>query len=317
MPSSLKGRDLLSLADLTPEEVQEVLDVAAQFKRNPQKCQQNAPLKGKAIAIIMQKPSLRTRVSFEVACARLGAHPVVMTGGDSAFSRGEPINDTAQVLERFCDAIVLRTYEDAFIEEVAKYAHVPVVNALTDMHHPCQGLADLLTITEKFGTCKGLKLAYTGDGSNNMAHTYLLAGALTGMDISIATPLAYLPDAGVLTQAKAIAQTTGAQLHVTQSVEAALKDANIVMTDTFTSMGQEAEHDERLSVFLPYQVNASSMQNAAENAVFMHCLPAHRGEEVTPEVIDGAQSIVYDQAENRLHAQQALLYLLLHERDSQ
>ena len=180
MSSTLFGRDVLSLADLTPQEVQEILDVAADFKAHPEKCINEAPLKGKALAIIMQKPSLRTRVSFEVACSRLGAHPVVMTGSDGAFSRGEPVNDTAHVLERFCDAIILRTFDDALIKELAEHAQVPVVNALTDGHHPCQGLADLLTIKEKFGSFEGLKFVYTGDGANNMAHTYLLAGALVG-----------------------------------------------------------------------------------------------------------------------------------------
>lgn len=315
MPSSLFGRDVLSLADISPLEVNEVLEIAAAFKANPQKCVADAPLKGKAVAIIMQKPSLRTRVSFEVACSRLGAHPVVMTGNDSAFSRNEPINDTAQVLERFCDAIVLRTYEDEFIEEVAHYAHIPVVNALTDGHHPCQGLADLLTIKEKFGSFEGLKFAYTGDGANNMAHTYLLACALVGMDVYIATPRTHLPDADVVAKAKEIAHQTGAHVHITENCEAALKDADIVMTDTFTSMGQESEHDERLSTFLPYQVNEERFACASKRAVFMHCLPAHRGEEVTSGVIDSSRSVIYDQAENRLHAQQALLYLLLHERD--
>lgn len=315
MPSSLFGRDILSLADITPAEVQEILATAAAFKADPQKCVEQAPLRGKAVAIIMQKPSLRTRVSFEVGCARLGAHPVVMTGTDSAFSRGEPINDTALVLERFCDAIVLRTFDDAFIEEVARYASVPVVNALTDGHHPCQGLADLLTIQETFGSFEGLKFAYTGDGANNMAHTYLLACALVGMDVVIATPRTHLPDADTVHTAKQIARETGAHIHITEDRDGALSGADIVMTDTFTSMGQEDEHDARLATFLPYQVNAEAFALASERAVFMHCLPAHRGEEVTVDVIDSPHSIIYNQAENRLHAQQALLYLLLHERD--
>lgn len=315
MPSTLFGRDVLSLADVTPQEVQEILDVAAQFKAHPEKCINDAPLKGKALAIIMQKPSLRTRVSFEVACSRLGAHPVVMTGDNGAFSRNEPVCDTACVLERFCDAIILRTFDDVLIQELAYYARVPVINALTDGHHPCQGLADLLTIREKFGSFENLKFVYTGDGANNMAHTYLLAGALVGMDVTIVTPGSHQPNAEVFAQARAIANQTGAHLAVTSDPQEGLKDANIVMTDTFTSMGQEDEHDERLALFLPYQVNADSFAIAADNAVFMHCLPAHRSEEVTTDIIDGPQSIIYDEAENRLHAQQALLYLLLNERD--
>lgn len=313
MASSLFGKDVLSLADLTTAQVYEVLDTAAAFKADPQACIDAAPLKGKAIAIIMQKPSLRTRVSFEVATTRLGAHPVVMTGTDSAFSRGETTYDTARVLSRFCDAIVLRTFSDHFLKDVADAADVPVVNALTDWHHPCQGLADLLTIREKFGSFEGLKFVYSGDGANNMAHTYLLACALVGMDITIATPLTALPNTEVMCAARDIAQETGAKISLSYDARDALKGADIVMTDTFTSMGQEDEHDERLGTFLPFQINAENFALASERAIFMHCLPAHRGEEVTPEVIDSERSVIFDQAENRLHAQQALLYLLLHE----
>ena len=315
MHPSLYGKDLLSLSDLSSEQLAELLDTALQIKRDTKAGRVSAPLSGKSVAIIMQKASIRTRVSFEVATARLGAHPVVMTGQNGAFSRGEPVNDTAGVLDGYVDCIVLRTYADSLIEELAQYARVPVVNALTDKFHPCQGLADLLTIRERFDSFEGLKLAYIGDGSNNMAHTYLQAGALVGMDVAIATPDGYRPDADILADARVIASGTGAHLSVTSAASEAAEAADIIVTDTFTSMGQEDEHDLRLDLFKAYRVDGPLMAKASPRAIFMHCLPAHRGEEVTAEVIDGSQSVVYTQAENRVHAQQALLYLLLNERN--
>ncbi|MBK5211336.1 MAG: ornithine carbamoyltransferase [Coriobacteriia bacterium] len=315
MRSSLYGKDLLSLADLSSEQLTELLDTALRIKRDTKAGRVSAPLSGKSVAIIMQKASIRTRVSFEVATARLGAHPVVMTGQNGAFSRGEPVNDTARVLDGYVDCIVLRTYADSLIEELAHHARVPVVNALTDKFHPCQGLADLLTVRERFGSFAGLKLVYIGDGSNNMAHTYLQAGALVGMDVAIATPDDYRPDADILAAAHVIASGTGAHLTVTSDVYEAAEAADVIVTDTFTSMGQEDEHDLRLNIFKAYRVDDSLMERASARAIFMHCLPAHRGEEVTSEVIDGPQSVIYAQAENRVHAQQALLSLLLNERN--
>jgi ornithine carbamoyltransferase len=310
MDTSLRGRDLLTLADISPVELVMILDAAEAQKRAWARGVRTTPLAGKAIALIFQKPSMRTRISFEVACARLGAHPVVMSGPDGAFSRGETVFDTTKVLERYCDAIVIRTYAQSMVEEIAAVAQVPVVNALTDDFHPCQVLADLLTIREHLGRLEGVKLAYVGDG-NNMANTYLIGGALAGMNVAIASPFGYHPNEDVVATARRIASTTGATLAVSHDPEQAVTDANVIITDTWASMGQEAEHADRVSVFAPYRVDEALMAKAAAGAAFMHCLPAHRGEEVVDSVIDAPCSLVFDEAENRLHAQKALLSLLL------
>ena len=310
MDTSLRGRDLLSLADLSPAELTMILDVAEAQKRAWTSGVRSTPLAGKSVALIFQKPSMRTRVSFEVACARLGAHPVVMSGPDGAFSRGETVYDTTKVLERFCDAIVIRTFAQSMVEEMAEHASVPVINALTDEHHPCQGLADLLTIRERLGRLEGVKIAYVGDG-NNMANTYLLGGALVGMRVSVATPLGYHAPEDVVVQAQRIAATTGATIEVGHEPDRAVEGADIVITDTWASMGQEEEHAERQAAFAPFRVDEALMAKAASNAGFMHCLPAHRGEEVVDGVIDAPCSLVFDEAENRLHAQKALLSLVL------
>ena len=310
MDSSLRGRDLLSLGDLTPTELLMILDAGEAQKRAWARGVRSAPLAGKSIALIFQKPSMRTRVSFEVACIRLGAHPVVMSGPDGAFSRGETVYDTTKVLERYCDAIVIRTFEQSMVEDIAEYARVPVINALTDDHHPCQGLADLLTIRERFGRLPGIKLAYVGDG-NNMAHTYLLGGALAGMTVAIATPEGYKSNEAITLQARDIAAQTGAKIAITHDPDEAVAGADVVITDTWASMGQESEHDERLAAFAPFRVDENLMSQASDDAIFMHCLPAHRGDEVVNEVIDASCSVVFDEAENRLHAQKALLSLLL------
>lgn len=305
-----KGRDLLRIDDLSPAELSHVLDVAAAQKRMWGTGTRNAPLTGRSVAIVLQKPSMRTRISFEVACVRLGAHPVIMSGSEGAFSRGESVYDTAKVMERYVDAIVIRTYEQALVDELALHASVPVINALTDDHHPCQGLADLLTIREKFGRLAGVRMAYLGDG-NNMAHTYLLGAALAGMNVVVASPEGYEPDPAVVARAKEIALQTGGRASVTRDPEVAVAGADVVVTDTWASMGQEAEHHERAGAFESYRVDASVMAKAGSGAIFMHCLPAHRGEEVTDEVIDAPYSVVFDEAENRLHAQRALLSLVV------
>jgi ornithine carbamoyltransferase len=308
--TTLSGRDLLTLADFSPAEIRLVLDTAHSQKDAWAGGERYAPLAGMAIALVFEKPSVRTRVSFEVACARLGATPIVLSGSDSAFSRGETVADTAHVLERYCEAIVLRTFEQAKLDEVARVASVPVVNSLSDDHHPCQGLADLLTIEEHIGRLEGVKIAYVGDG-NNMAHTYLHGGALTGMDVRIATPVGFEPSATIVEEARAIAAQTGAHITVTSDALAAVDGADIIATDTWASMGQEDEHAERLRAFSPFRVDQALLSHGSVDARFIHCLPAHRGEEVTDEVIDSANSLVFDQAENRLHAQKALLSLLL------
>lgn len=307
----LKGRDLLTLGDLTPGELSHLLDVAGSQKRAWGLAgSRSQPLAGKSVALIFQKPSMRTLVSFEVACSRLGAHSVLLAGADTAFSRGESIVDTTKVLERYVDAIVIRTFSQAMVEEIAEHASVPVINALTDDYHPCQGLADLLTMREHRGQLGGLRFAYVGDG-NNMAHTYLLGGALSGMHVTVATPVGYEPRADVVAKAQEIAAHTGASITLSNNPVQAVGNAAVVATDTWASMGQESEHAARVAAFEPFRVDTALMAHAAPDAIFMHCLPAHRGEEVTDEVMDGPQSVIYDEAENRLHAQRALLSVLL------
>jgi ornithine carbamoyltransferase len=308
--NTLAGRDCLRLLDLTPNEFALVLDTAAKQKADWAAGVHEAPCAGKAVAIIMEKPSLRTRSSFEVGAYRLGAHPLVMSDKHSAFSRGETVQDTTLVLERFVDAIVLRTFEQEKVAEVAKWAKVPVINALSDDFHPCQGLADALTIREHKGALAGLTLAYVGDG-NNMAHTYLELGALAGMHVRLGCPAGYMPDAHVVEECKNVAAQTGATLDIFEDPHRAVAGADVVLTDTWTSMGDEAEHDKRLAAFEGFQVNADLMAEAADGAIFMHCLPAHRGEEVTDDVMDAPYSVIFDEAENRLHAQKALLSLLM------
>jgi ornithine carbamoyltransferase len=310
----LAGRDLLRLLDLTPDEFHLILSTTLAnkklWKADAAVAQQEAPYQGRAVGIILEKPSLRTRVSFELAAARLGAHPVVMSDTNSAFSRGESIKDTTMVMERFVDAIVIRSFAQARVEEIAHWASIPVVNALTDDFHPCQGLADFLTMYERKGDLSKLKLAYVGDG-NNMAHTYLEGGALCGMEVHVVTPEAYRPQEGYVAQCQKVAATTGATLVLGTDPGPAMEGADVVITDTWASMGAEAEHDERMRVFEPYRISAASFELAAPGAIFLHCLPAHRGEEVTDEVMDAPFSAIYDEAENRLHAQQTLLELVL------
>ncbi|KAF0209066.1 MAG: ornithine [Actinobacteria bacterium] len=308
---NLQGRDLLTLGELTPGELKDVLDRAVAQKQARKMSQKPPVQSGKAAALIFMKPSLRTRVSFEIACVDLGMHPVVL-GPNDAFSREETVHDTIKVLERYVDVIVLRTFAQSHVEEVALHASVPVVNALTDDYHPCQVLADLLTIREHKGDPAGLTMTYIGDG-NNMANTYLIGGALSGMNVTIATPAGFETRPEIVTYAKELAAHygTGAKLEVTTDHRAAVAGADIVVTDTWASMGQEAEHAARVAAFAGYSVDAALMALADPAAIFMHCLPAHRGEEVTNEVIDSAQSVVFDEAENRLHAQRAWLSLVL------
>lgn len=309
MTTSLLGRDFLTMADLTAAELKHVLDTAAAQKAAWTFGERSAPLSGRAIGVVLQKPSMRTRISFEVAIARLGAHPVIMSGPDGAFSRGESVHDTAKVMERYLDAVVIRTFSDEMLSEFAEYCSVPVINALTDLHHPCQGLADLLTIREEAGQLEGITLAYVGDG-NNMANTYLLAGALAGMHVRVATPAGYEPLDSAVERAREIAGGTGATVALGTDARAAVAGADVVITDTWASMGQEDEHETRLGVFEPFRVD-DELMSIAPDAIFLHCLPAHRGEEVTDSVIDAPYSHVFDEAENRLHVQKALLSLVV------
>ena len=305
------GTDILTLAELTPADLREILDLAKEQKAAyAAGGWSERPLAGKAAALIFMKPSMRTRVSFEVACGRLGLQPVVLGGSDSVFSRGETVEDTTRVLERYTDVIVIRTFEQSLVERIAEVASVPVVNALTDDYHPCQILADLLTIEEHLGRLTGVKVAYVGDG-NNIANTLLLGCPLAGVNLAIATPPGYEPLPQAVANGERIAGGTGTAIHDGHDPAEAVRGADVVVTDTWTSMGQEAEHDARLAAFAAFQVTPELMSGASAEAIFMHCMPAHRGEEVVPAVIDGPRSVIIDEAANRLHAQQALLTLVV------
>ncbi len=302
--AALKGRDLLSLADLSADEVQELLQLAAELKSGQLNLRCN-----KVLGLLFYKASTRTRVSFSVAMYQLGGQVIDLNPDVTQVSRGEPVQDTARVLDRYLDILAIRTFEQQQLETFANYAKIPVINALSDLEHPCQVLADLLTIQECFGELAGLTLAYLGDG-NNVAHSLLLGCALVGMNVRIATPPDFEPSAAIVEQARAIAgnQTEVMACH---DPEAAAKGASVLYTDVWASMGQEAQASSRIPVFEPYQLNEQLLSVADQSAIVLHCLPAHRGEEITDTAIEGSQSRVWDQAENRLHAQKALLASLL------
>jgi len=284
------------------------LVLAKDIKQQPSKYEE--ALKNKKVALLFEKASTRTRLSFEVGVVELGGHPIVLSGADMQIGRGEPLSDTIQVMSRYVDALMIRTFGHDIVETLAAHGTIPIINGLTDLHHPCQVLADLLTIEETFGTRAGKILTYIGDG-NNMAHSLMIGGALSGMEIRICTPAAYAPDPQVVHQAQVIAKETGGNIVVLTSPEEATSGVDVVYTDVFASMGQEEEATMRLQAFEGYQVNADIMNQASDEAIFLHCLPAHRGEEVAADVIDGKQSVIFDQAENRLHAQKALLVTLM------
>lgn len=310
MAVSMKGRDVVSLADLTREEILQVVATGEHFKLMSKAGVDFRPLVGKTLGMIFHKPSTRTRVSFEVAMAQLGGHALNLTAAELQLRRGETIADTGRVLSRYLDAIMIRTYSHADVVELAAAASVPVINGLTDFSHPCQILADLLTIKEKKGRLEGLKLAYVGDG-NNVAHSLLFGCSKVGMHVAVACPPGYEPDRGAVDRATEFARASGGRVEVVSDPRQAVAGADVVYTDVWASMGQEAEEEQRRQVFGAYQVNAELMARAAPGAIFMHCLPAHRGQEVTDEVIDGPQSVVWDQAENRLHVQKAILALVI------
>jgi ornithine carbamoyltransferase len=299
--------DYLSVDDLSPQELMDLLSLAAKLKADPGAYA--GSLAGRTIALIFEKPSTRTRVSFEVGVAQLGAHPVVLSSSELQLGRGETIEDTGRVLSRYVDAIVLRTFEQERLEVLADAATIPVVNSLSDFEHPCQALADLLTVQERLGGPGGHVLTYLGDG-NNVAHSLLLAGAKAGMTVRVATPPGFEPIPQVVHRAEEIAAETGGSVEVTYDAQAAAADASVLYTDVWASMGQEAEADERLLLFPAYQLNQKLVDLAKPDVVVLHCLPAHRGQEITAEVIDGRSSAVWDQAENRLHTQKALLLRL-------
>jgi ornithine carbamoyltransferase len=302
--------DYLSVDDLSPKELGELLDLAADVKARPETYA--GRLEGRSIALIFEKPSTRTRVSFEVGVAQLGAHPVVLSSTELQLGRGETIEDTGRVLSRYLDAIVLRTFEQERLEVLAGAADVPVVNSLSDFEHPCQVLADLLTMRERLGSLEGRTLTYLGDG-NNVAHSLLLGGAKAGMQVRVATPTGFEPIPQVVQRATEIAAGTGGAVQVTNDPVEAARQTDVLYTDVWASMGQEAEADERLLVFTPYSVTRSLVASAADDVIVLHCLPAHRGQEIEAAVIDGPRSAVWDQAENRLHTQKALLLRLFDE----
>ena len=305
-PSPLSGRDCLTLAEFSSDEVALILDEAVKIKAMQRARIPYRPLRGRTLAMVFQKPSNRTRVSFEVGMYQLGGHALSLSPQEIQMGKRETPSDTGRVLARYIDAIMVRTFDHEELEELAGAADVPVVNGLSDAHHPCQALADLLTVREEFGTLEGVKIAYVGDG-NNVAHSLAIACALTGAELAIAHPEGHGPDPKVIETAGRL----GAAPLLTGDPGEAASGARVVYTDVWASMGQEAEAEDRKKEFGPFQVNEELMGLAAEDAIFLHCLPAHRDEEVTAGVIDGPESRVFDQAENRLHAQKALLYLLL------
>ena len=303
----MSKRDFLSVDDITPDELVALLDGADRHKagRRPR-----TTLQGRTVALIFEKPSTRTRVSFDVAVHELGGYPLPLAGTDLQLGRGETIEDTATVLSRYVHAIVLRTFAQESLERLARAGSIPVVNALSDYSHPCQALADLQTIRERKQRLAGIRLAYLGDG-NNVAHSLLFAGTKMGMHVAVATPIGYEPIPQVVRRATEIAAATGGGVELTHDPEAAAKGADVVYTDVWASMGKELEHSERALIFKPYQLSTDTLAVASPDVLVLHCLPAHRGEEIAAEVMDGPNSAVFDQAENRLHTQKALLSWLL------
>ncbi len=303
-------KHLLSLHDWTTEDITYALDLAAKLKAEQKAGIPHPILAGKTLGMIFSKSSTRTRVSFEVGMYQLGGHALFLSANDIQLGRGESIYDTAKVLSRYLDGIMIRTFEQSDVEALAEFGSIPIINGLTDLLHPCQVLADLLTIKEHFGDLKGRKLAYVGDG-NNMAHSLLYGCVKCGMDVSVATPAGYTCDETVVKNAIADAEKTGVKVVITQDAKEAVKDADVIYTDTWVSMGQESQKAEKVKVFGPYQVNEELMALAKDTAIFLHCLPAYRGMEVTEGVIDGPQSLIFDEAENRLHAQKAVMVMAM------
>ncbi|WP_281714322.1 ornithine carbamoyltransferase [Allobaculum stercoricanis] len=301
-------KHLLKLLDLSTEEITRILDLADQLKYERKHGIPHEHLKGKSIGLIFQKSSTRTRVSFETGIYQLGGQPLFLSSADLQIGRGEPIQDTARVLSRYLDGIMIRTYGQDEVENLAQYGSIPIINGLTDFCHPCQVLADLMTIREKFGHLEGLKMAYIGDG-NNMANSLIVGGLKTGMDVAIASPVTHQPDAMVLEFAK----TYGDHFQLTTSPVEAVKQADIVVTDTWASMGQEDEKEARAKIFAGYQVNDELLANAKEGVMVQHCLPAYRGQEITEKVFEDHADEIFEEAENRLHAQKAVMVLLMKE----
>ncbi|WP_019534874.1 ornithine carbamoyltransferase [Paenibacillus ginsengihumi] len=310
MELQLKGRDFIGLVDYTPEEIRYLIDLAIELKKKQQAGETYQPLKGKTLGMIFEKSSTRTRVSFEVGMFQLGGHALFLSKNDIQLGRGETVWDTAQTLSRYLDGIMIRTFAHRTVIELARGATVPVINGLTDFSHPCQALADYQTILEKKGRLEGLKVAFIGDG-NNMVHSLMMGASKLGVHFAVATPKGYEPDSEVIQLSTEAAKQNGSTIYVGYDVKEAVADADVIYTDVWASMGQEAEQREREIAFAGYQVNEELVRYAKKDYLFMHCLPAHRGEEVSEGVIDGPNSIIFDQAENRLHAQKAIMAAIM------
>ncbi len=309
---TLRGRDLLSISDLSIEELKTLIDISFEFKRRYYLGERNIPiLRGKMLGLIFEKHSTRTRVSLQVAMLELGGMALYFSSQELQLGRGEPIKDTARVLDRYLDGIAARVYRHETLIELAKYARIPVINALSDIEHPLQALADIMTIIEKKGKISRLKIAFLGDGADNVLHSLMLAIAKLGGKLYIATAPGYDPKPEMLKLAEEDARKTGAEIIITRDPIEAVYDADVIYTDVWVSMGQEAERERRLRDLRPYQVNGELVRHAKKDYIFMHCLPAHRGEEVTEEIIESSNSVVWDQAENRLHTAKAVLAVLL------
>ena len=302
----LSGRSFLTVHDFTPAEVVALLYLATELKAAQKRREPHPVLAGRAVALIFMKTSTRTRISFEVGVEQLGAQPMFLSANDMQLRVGETLKDTANVMSRYVDCIMIRTFAQKDVEDLAEYGQIPVINGLTDTYHPCQGMADALTIREHCGRLEGVKLVYSGDG-NNVAHSLAEVGAKTGMHVVICTPSGFEPDAAIIARARNDAKATGGGIELTSDLRAAVQGADVVYTDTFTSMGQEVEHDTRLAALKAYQVNTDLVKLAGPQVKVMHCLPAHWGEEITEEVLYSPNSVVFDQAENRLHAQKAIM----------
>ncbi|WP_313800642.1 ornithine carbamoyltransferase [Cytobacillus sp.] len=307
---NIKGKHCLTLADFSSDEIKGIVTKAQKMKNASYIGEDPKPLQGKILGMIFEKSSTRTRVSFEAGMLQLGGHALYLNSNDLQLGRGETIADTAKVLSQYVDAIMIRTFSHQTIEELSFHVTIPVINGLTDLYHPCQALADLLTIQEKKGSLTGQKLCYIGDG-NNVAHSLMIASAKVGMDITIASPAGYEPNAAITKMAMEFAETSGAKIEITNEPYKAVRGADAIYTDVWTSMGQEEENEQRKTVFSNFQVNEELVQHGKEDFVFLHCLPAHRGEEVSAAIIDGPHSAVFQQAGNRLHVQKALLSEIL------
>lgn len=303
-----ESKDFLSLKELSASDIETIFKLADKMKKKPQSFY--GKLKGKTLALLFQKPSIRTRVSFEVGMAQLGAYAVYMDPQEMPLGERESIKDVARVLARYCDAVVTRTYLHSDVEEFAQYSRVPVINGLSDAYHPCQTLADLFTIREKFKAIQKMNIAYIGDG-NNVLNSLLYGASKVGANLAIATPRGYEPSEEILRDIKLISKESGSKITLSNNPFTAIKNAHAIYTDVWVSMGQEKQRDQRIRDFQPFQVNHAIIGKAPKDAVIMHCLPAHRGEEITDDVIEDQRSVIFDQAENRLHTQKALIYLLL------